>query len=39
MSTFTKPVNGNANRNMPINSVRNLQRWLNRQARDRKDAA
>ncbi len=38
MSQFTKPVDGNKNRNMAINSVRNLQRWLNRQARDAQSA-
>lgn len=36
MSTFTRPAHGNTLRNMAINSVRNLQRWLNRQARERK---
>lgn len=36
MSTFTKPVHGNKDRNMRINSVRNLVRWLNRQGCERR---
>lgn len=41
MSNFTKPEYGNTKRSPGnrVNSVRNLQRWLNRQARDAKAAA
>jgi len=38
MSRFTKPVFGNVGRlGSPINRVRNLQRRLNKQARERAD--
>lgn len=37
MARFAKPDHGNTKRpGSPVNSVKNLQRKLNRQARDRK---
>lgn len=39
MSVFLRPEHGNADRRHPNNSVRNLIRWLNRQARERKAKA
>lgn len=39
MSRFMQPTHGNTQRlGCPVNSVKNLQRKLNRQARARKDA-